>query len=99
MVDLDGSGLTPALPSSNNSRRGPHRGCPPRSWQISLNLRIQLTGLTGRTVKMIGEPSQPFSFIPAQPAMHRLTGYPVTAGNLADRCTGDDLHLRDSAAP
>jgi DNA-3-methyladenine glycosylase I len=30
-----GTGPMPALPSSNRSLRGPHRGCAPRSWQIS----------------------------------------------------------------
>ncbi len=27
-----------ALPSSNSSLRGPHRGCAPRSWQISASI-------------------------------------------------------------
>jgi len=34
----DGNGLTCALPSSNSRRRGPHRGCAWRSWQISASI-------------------------------------------------------------
>ena len=95
MVDRDGSGVTFALPSSNSSRRGPHRGCAPRIWQISASIRgVQLAGLMGGPVRMVSQPGQPLPLIPAQPAMHRLAGHPIPAGHLGNRRTRYDFHDR-----